>query len=114
MKAQLANLPARALKDPALLQGVIALFREAILSQEAARTAGAIDQALSIVKAGLGSYADTLTKQIGEGTREAFAASITGMLSRALWIVILGVLVVLFIPELPLRTHQKPATADQN
>jgi hypothetical protein len=33
----------------------------------------------------------------------AFAAAITHMLDRALWIVALAVLVVLFIPELPLR-----------
>ena len=37
-------------------------------------------------------------------TKQAFSAAIVKMLGSALWIVIAGVLIVVFIPELPLRS----------
>ena len=47
---------------------------------------------------------------VQRGVKEAFSASITQMLGRALWIVLLGVAIMLFIPELPLRSRE-PAPA---
>ena len=41
----------------------------------------------------------------------AFAASIAHMLERAMWIVALALFVVLFIPELPLRSKPHSDTA---
>ena len=63
------------------------------------------------IRAAMASYGSNLAAQIGHGMKEAFSESITHMLSRALWIVILGALLILFIPELPLRSHGKPAEA---
>jgi hypothetical protein len=56
------------------------------------------------VRAALQAYTGQLVAQIQSGTRQAFSAAITRMLGSALWIVIVGVLIVFFIPELPLRS----------
>ena len=62
-------------------------------------------QALATIRAGMAKYAERLTGEVSHGIKEAFSDSITHMLSRALWIVLLGVAIVAFIPELPLRSH---------
>jgi hypothetical protein len=50
------------------------------------------------------AYAAKLVNDIQRGVKVAFAASIEHMLERALWIVGLALFVVLFVPELPLRS----------
>ena len=50
-------------------------------------------------------YASQLVERIQRGVKVAFAISVVHMLERAVWIVALAVLVTLFIPELPLRSH---------
>ena len=61
-------------------------------------------------RAELDRYAVELSSQVHEGMRQTFAASIAVMLTRAVWIVALGVLLIFMIPELPLRSHQPAAT----
>lgn len=106
LKQQLANLPERALRNHDSLEGVLPLFRKSILAQEDARVAALSAQALAAIKAGMVQYAQRLAGEVSHGIKEAFSDSITHMLSRALWIVLLGVVIVAFIPELPLRSHQ--------
>jgi hypothetical protein len=62
------------------------------------------EQQLELARAALPVYSDQLVERIQYGTKQAFSASITQMLGSSLWIVIAGVLIVLFIPELPLRS----------
>ena len=104
MKRQLANIPSRAWKEPEVIHGVIALFRDSLLATEDALVAQRAERALARVRAGMAAYAAKLVKDIHRGVRVAFAASIAQMLERALWIVGLAVLVVSFVPELPLRS----------
>ena len=73
------------------------------LAKENGMVVSATNAALEQIHKGMATYADQLTKQIESGTKEAFAKSIAHMLSRALWIVIAGVLLILLIPEVPLR-----------
>jgi EmrB/QacA subfamily drug resistance transporter len=68
------------------------------------------DQSLELVRAAMSDYSAQLVNRIQYGTKQAFSASITRMLGSALWIVITGVLIVLFIPELPLRSGVGAAT----
>jgi EmrB/QacA subfamily drug resistance transporter len=68
------------------------------------RSREAVDQSLALVRAAIGVDSGQLVQRIQHGTKEAFSTSITQMLGNALWIVIVGVLIVLFIPELPLRS----------
>jgi EmrB/QacA subfamily drug resistance transporter len=112
LKTHLANIPDRALRSSESMQGVIPMFRASVLSQEDAKVDGAIRQALATVKTAMTAYSDTLVQQMSEGTKAAFSGSITHMFGRALWIVVLGVLIMAFIPELPLRGRQPPPQAE--
>ena len=75
-----------------------------------AASAGEVARRLEAARASLNIAAEQLIEQIQQGTKQAFSSAITAMLGSALWIVILGVLIVLFIPELPLRSSLGAAT----
>ncbi|HEY5808044.1 MAG TPA: MFS transporter, partial [Povalibacter sp.] len=107
LKRHLANVPARAVRDESVTQSVVALFRASILSQEDALVAAVTSEELQRARATMVTYAAQLTDQIRQGMKETFATSIAQMLQRALWIVALGVVLILLIPELPLRTHSR-------
>ncbi len=104
MKQQLANIPSRAWNEPQVINGVAALFRDSVLATENAVVAKRAQKALQAVKDGMAMYATKLVADIHRGMKVGFAAAIAQMLERALWIVGMAVLVVLFIPELPLRS----------
>jgi hypothetical protein len=109
VKEQLANVPPRALRDPEVASTVVRLFRDSIMAKENAMVASATTAALEQLRKAMTVYGDQLVKQIEEGTKEAFATSITHMLGRAVWIVIAGVLLILLIPEIPMRSIQTKA-----
>ena len=111
VKQQLANIPVRALREPELLTGVAKLFRNAILEKEDALVAKTVQQSLLTVHAAMSIYGKQLVERIQRGVKVAFATSIAHMLERALWIVGLAVLIVCFIPEVPLRSRAAPAPA---
>lgn len=48
---------------------------------------------------------DTLVTRVQQGLKLAFSNAITGMFSASLWIVMLGMMITLFIPVIPLRDH---------
>ena len=107
LRQHLANVPERAFGEEDLTASVIALFRASILSQENAMVAAQTDREFQSARVALDRYAPLLVEQIDRGMKETFSASIAHMLGYALWIVALGLLLILFIPELPLRTHHK-------
>jgi hypothetical protein len=104
VKQQLAAIPLRALRDPELVAGVAKLFREAILAKEDALVALTVQQSLLAVRTAMSIYGKQLVQRVQRGMKVAFATSIVHMLERALWIVGLAVVIVLFIPEVPLRS----------
>jgi EmrB/QacA subfamily drug resistance transporter len=114
LKRQLANIPSRAWNQPEVINGVAVLFRDSLLATEDALVAQRAERALAAVKAGMTAYSAKLVNDIHRGVKVAFAASIAHMLERALWIVGLALLVVLFVPELPLRSkaHSDSAAAE--
>jgi hypothetical protein len=111
VKQQLADIPLRALREPELIAGVARLFRDAILAKEDALVATTVQQSLLTVRAAMSIYGKQLVERIQRGVKVAFATSIAHMLERALWIVGLAVLIVFFIPEVPLRSRAAPAAA---
>lgn len=111
IKQQLENIPSRALRDPELIAGVANMFRDSLMANENALVAANVQQSLMLVKTGIQVYSKQLVERIQRGTKEAFATSIAHMMERALWIVALAVLVVLFVPELPLRARAQPESA---
>ena len=114
LKQQLADIPARALREPELIANVTKLFRDAILSKEDALVAASVKQSLLTVRAAMSIYGKQLVESIQRGMKVAFATAIVHMMERALWIVGLAVAIVFFIPEVPLRARAAPAavTAD--
>jgi hypothetical protein len=111
VKQQLADIPVRALRETELIAGVGKLFRDAILAKEDALVAATVQQSLLAVHAAMSIYGKQLVERIQRGMKVAFATSIVHMLERALWIVGLAVTIVLFIPEVPLRSRAAPAAA---
>jgi EmrB/QacA subfamily drug resistance transporter len=103
LKDQLANIPVRALRDSQLSADVAALFRDSIMAQESALVARATERTLQLIRDAMSAYAEQLVVSTSKGIKEAFAASIADMLRRSVWIVALGLAVILFIPEIPLR-----------
>jgi hypothetical protein len=90
---------AQVLEDRQLPESLKAPLRDG-----AAISAATAEKQLELVRAAMPGYSAQLVDRIRYGTKLAFSASITQMLGSALWIVIAGVLIVLFIPELPLRS----------
>ena len=48
---------------------------------------------------------------IERGTRTAFSNSITSMFTASLWICLLGLIITVFIPVIPLGAREQPTTA---
>lgn len=108
VKQQLADIPVRALREPELIAGVAKLFRDAILAKEDAMVTASVQQSLLMVRAAMSGYGKQLVERIQRGMKIAFATSIVHMLERALWILGLAVTIVLFLPEVPLRSRASP------
>ena len=68
-------------------------------------------EALESAHAEMLAQADTLSAQILTGIRRAFSAAITGMFSTSLWLGVLALMIVVFLPALPLRNTN--ATQDR-
>jgi EmrB/QacA subfamily drug resistance transporter len=111
MKQQLAMIPSRAWREPQVIAAVASLFRDRMLGAEDAIVAERSRQGLQLVKVALEQYAAKLVEDVQRGTKAAFAAAIGRMLEQAAWIVVLALFVVLFIPELPLRSRAGAAAA---
>jgi EmrB/QacA subfamily drug resistance transporter len=114
VKEQLANIPSRALHDPEVVGTVVRLFRGSIMAKEDAMVDSAIVETLLMVRKEVGRYGQQLMSEIERGTKEAFATSIADMLTAVLWIIVAGVILIVFIPEIPMRSVQTkgPVTAE--
>ncbi len=110
VKEQLANVPVRALNDPEVAETVVRLFRGSIMAKEPAMVESATNETLERLHTAMRAYGNQLVGQIERGTKVAFATSIAEMLGRALWIVIAGVLLIVLIPEIPMRSAAAKAS----
>jgi hypothetical protein len=86
------------------------LFGDSVLMQEDAWVVARTDDALASARVAITAHADLLVEQIQRGMRAAFSVSITQMLASAAWIVVAGLLIVLLIPEIPLRSRTDVAS----
>lgn len=110
-KENLSNIPTRALADTQAMANLSGLFRDSLLTTENSLVAVNVDSALNLVHAAMANYSAQLVERIQRGTKEAFSASITQMMARSLWIIALGFLITLFLPEIPLRSSMSTAPA---
>ena len=110
-KENLSNIPVRALNDSQAMANLAGLFRDSLLTTENSLVATNVDRSLQLVRGVMTGYSSQLVDHIERGTKEAFSVSITQMLASSLWIILVGLLIMLFIPELPLRTSMVAAKA---
>lgn len=106
LKEQVANIPPRALRNAEALDTIVRLFRGSIMAKESAMVERETTETLEGLRNAMDAYGEQLVQRIDRGTKEAFSISIAEMMSRALWIVFAGVALILFIPEIPLRSTQ--------
>jgi EmrB/QacA subfamily drug resistance transporter len=70
------------------------------------------DQTLKAIRQALDHRLPDIVAKVERGTKVAFSNAITGMFKNSWLIVALGILIVLFLPEIPLRAKAKPGEAE--
>lgn len=91
-----ANAILRDPRTPDTLKTLIANGHAATNEQEAAR----------IIDGALEAQAHSMAERLHQIIRGVFSAAITDTIDKSLWIVLLGLAAVLFIPEVPLRSRE--------
>jgi hypothetical protein len=94
---------AAVLANPAVPDGMKAKLRSGEL--------GDVDKTLAGIRQALDKRGEKLIADVTHGTKVAFSNSITGMFAKSWPIVALGIFIVLFLPEVPLRAKTKPEDA---
>jgi EmrB/QacA subfamily drug resistance transporter len=69
------------------------------------------DKTLATIRQALDHRLPVITAEVERGTKVAFAAAISGMLRNSWAIVLLGIVIAVFLPEIPLRQRAKPEEA---
>ncbi|EYB67310.1 EmrB/QacA family drug resistance transporter [Deinococcus phoenicis] len=103
LKAQLRALPAQAFATPEATIATATRVQQGILAQEPAAVKQATQTTLTQLKSRLNEQARTLAAQLTSGMKEGFTAAMTRMFGTSIWIILLGFLVTLFVPAIPLR-----------
>ena len=87
------------------------------LKQPIALAGGEVQGAETLLQGiqfGLMSQVDTVVETIETTARTAFSDAITGMFGTSLWIILLGFVITLFIPVIPLQDrHQSPGQSKE-
>lgn len=105
LRTELANIPTRALQDPTSLKGIAAGYRESITGNELPLVEAATTARLADIRQQLTIQGEELAARIDRGTKESFAHSIAATFTVCIGIVLFALMVVLFIPELPLASR---------
>ncbi|WP_019586526.1 DHA2 family efflux MFS transporter permease subunit [Deinococcus apachensis] len=113
LKTQLRALPAQALATPQAAQITAAQFRQGILAQEPAALQQATTQALAQIRTTLDQQATKLAAQVTSGMKQGFTAAVTSMFSTSIFIILIGFIITLFIPALPLRQARPVAPSPE-
>ncbi|MDX1490147.1 MAG: MDR family MFS transporter [Pseudohongiellaceae bacterium] len=92
----LAAVEANALVPDQLKEQVSAAAAQSLSETE-------IEQRLSLVRSLISSSIDDTVESVSTGIRTAFSNSVTAMFSTSLWIIVLGFLLSIFIPVIPLH-----------
>jgi hypothetical protein len=96
---------AAVLANPAVPEGMKTKLR-------AGGDLGNVDQTLKAIRQALDHRLPDIVAKVERGTKVAFSNAITGMFKNSWVIVALGILIVLFLPEIPLRSKAKPGEGE--
>jgi EmrB/QacA subfamily drug resistance transporter len=114
LKDQLGKIPMAAFASPQGQAGVLAGVRRGIDAQAPAIIQQATQSTLTQIKAGLDTAADRITGQVTSALKTSFTEAVKRVYFWGLFVIALGFIVTLFLPELALRkTHgHAPASAE--
>jgi len=73
---------------------------------------GNVDQTLKAIRQALDHRLPDLVAKVERGTKVAFSNAVTAMFKNSWAIVVVGILVALFLPEIPLRARAKPGEGE--
>ena len=111
VKDQLGRIPVSVLANPHALTGVLARVRQSMNDQAPAIIAQATQAALAQIKTSLDEQGVRVTGQVITALKKAFTDAIRRVYFWGLFVVALGFIVTLFLPELALRKTVGPARA---
>jgi EmrB/QacA subfamily drug resistance transporter len=93
------------LANPAVPEGMKAKLRSG--------DTGNAEQTLKGIRQALDHRLPDLVAKVERGTKVAFSNAITSMFKNSWPIVVLGIVIVLFLPEIPLRAKAKPGEGEE-
>jgi EmrB/QacA subfamily drug resistance transporter len=106
LKDRLGKIPMAAFASPQGRAGVLAGVRQGIDAQAPAIIQAATQSALTQIKASLDKAADTITGQVTSALKTSFTEAVKRVYFWGLFVIALGFITTLFLPELVLRkTH---------
>jgi EmrB/QacA subfamily drug resistance transporter len=101
--------------DPTAVASVLAnpAVPEGMKTKLRSGDTGNVEQTLKGIRQALDHRLPDLVAKVERGTKVAFSNAITSMFKNSWAIVALGILIVLFLPEIPLRAKAKPGEGDE-
>ncbi|HWI66469.1 MAG TPA: DHA2 family efflux MFS transporter permease subunit [Symbiobacteriaceae bacterium] len=118
LKQALGAVPPAALQNPQAVAGLLAQVKQQMTASAPAAVASAKAQALKAALAGLEQARPAAEKQgeelgnkVSRAIKESFAGATTPIFFTGMSVILLGFLVTLALPELPLRKRESAAVA---
>jgi EmrB/QacA subfamily drug resistance transporter len=112
LRDQLGRIPAAALGSPQGVKGILAGIRQAMDAQLPAITAQATQAALGQIRTAMDRQAATLTDDVTTALKKSLTEAILRVYFWGIFVVVAGLLVTAFLPEIALRKtvgHAAPA-----
>ncbi|MSP13101.1 MAG: DHA2 family efflux MFS transporter permease subunit [Chloroflexi bacterium] len=116
LKQNLAQIPPQMLSDPKAVESAITTINTAIDNQKPALVASVTAQALQEINTTLDAAQEQalvqgrdIGHQVGDAIKRAFSNSVTDIYRYAIPLAVLAFLLLLFMPEWPLRGSNSPA-----
>ena len=104
LRSRISSVPAGSFANPHVLTGVLAGVKQGLDASEPAIVAQTTQTMLSEVHKNLDAETAGLTAQVTQALKVSFTDAVKTVYFWGLFVVILGLVVTFFLPEIPLRT----------
>ncbi|MFC4640402.1 DHA2 family efflux MFS transporter permease subunit [Deinococcus hohokamensis] len=109
LKAQLRALPPQALATPQAARVTAQRLEQGILANEPQVVEQAKTSALKQIRTSLNQQATALAAQVSTGMKLGFTESVKRMIGTSIWIILIGLILTVLLPVVPLRAHPQDA-----
>ncbi len=114
LRASLAGVQPASLADPARARQLLAGVHQQLSAAEPAMVEQAVSSTLASIRQAVDAQAEKVTAQVTGALKKAFTEAITRVFFWGVFVVVLGFIVTLFLPELALRGKpSEPAGAGE-